>query len=166
MRPVNITSRKAYRGVNVVALWAYAEESGYSSGVWGTYKQWAEAGGQVRQGEKAAFVVFYKELAFAADPETGEAGPATRLFARATPVFAAEQVDGFMPSTFAAPPITITTPIEQAEAFVAATGAAIHHGRPGFLSSFNGQYPPAAARSFHRHQYERAGGILLFDPLS
>jgi antirestriction protein ArdC len=43
MRPVNITSRKAYRGVNVVALWAYAEESGYSSGVWGTYKQWAEA---------------------------------------------------------------------------------------------------------------------------
>jgi antirestriction protein ArdC len=28
----------------------------------------------------------------------------------------------------AAPPITVTTPIEQAEAFVAATGAAIHHG--------------------------------------
>jgi antirestriction protein ArdC len=166
MRPVNITSRKAYRGVNVVALWAYAEESGYSSGVWGTYKQWAEAGGQVRQGEKAAFVVFYKELAFAADPETGEAGPATRLFARATPVFAAEQVDGFMPSTFAAPPITITTSIEQAEAFVAATGAAIHHGRPGFLSSFNGQHPPAAARSLHRHQDEHAGGILLLHPVS
>ena len=27
MRPVNVASRKAYRGVNVVALWAYAEES-------------------------------------------------------------------------------------------------------------------------------------------
>jgi antirestriction protein ArdC len=77
-----------------VALWAYAEEFGYSSGVWGTYRQWAEAGAQVRQGEKAAFVVFYKELAFAADPETGDAETATRLFARATPVFAAEQVDG------------------------------------------------------------------------
>jgi antirestriction protein ArdC len=61
MRPVNIASKKAYRGVNVVALWAY------SSGVWGTYKQWAEAGAQVRRGEKAAFVVFYKEFAFAAD---------------------------------------------------------------------------------------------------
>ena len=68
MRPVNIASKKAYRGVNVVALWAYAEEFGYSSGTWGTYKQWAEAGAQVRKGEKAAYVVFYKELEFAADP--------------------------------------------------------------------------------------------------
>jgi N-terminal domain of anti-restriction factor ArdC len=67
MRPVNIASKKAYRGVNVVALWAYAEEFGYSSGTWGTYKQWSEAGAQVRKGEKAAFVVFYKELEFAAD---------------------------------------------------------------------------------------------------
>jgi len=43
MRPVNIASRKPYRGVNVVALWAYAEEAAYSSGVWGTYRQWSEA---------------------------------------------------------------------------------------------------------------------------
>ena len=88
MRPVNIASKKAYRGVNVVALWAYAEEFGYSSGTWGTYKQWTEAGAQVRKGEKAAFVVFYKELAFAADPEIGNAETATRLLARATPVSA------------------------------------------------------------------------------
>ena len=38
MRPANIASKKAYRGVNVVALWAYAEEFDYSSGTWGTYK--------------------------------------------------------------------------------------------------------------------------------
>jgi antirestriction protein ArdC len=44
MRPVNIASKKPYRGVNIVALWACAEESGYSSGIWGTYRQWAEAG--------------------------------------------------------------------------------------------------------------------------
>ena len=55
MRPVNIASKKAYRGVNIVALWAYAEEFGYSSGTWGTYKQWSEAGAQVRKGEKAAY---------------------------------------------------------------------------------------------------------------
>ena len=87
-----------------------------------------QAGAQVRKGEKAAFVVFYKELEVAADPETGDAGTATRLFARATPVFAAEQVNGFMPATIDTPPITVITPIEQAEAFVAATGATIHHG--------------------------------------
>ena len=38
MRPVNIASNTAYRGVNVVALWAYAEEFGYRLGTWGTYK--------------------------------------------------------------------------------------------------------------------------------
>ena len=67
MRPLNIASKKAYRGVNVVALWAYAETSGYSSGTWGTYRQWAETGAQVRKGEKAAYVVFYKELEIAAE---------------------------------------------------------------------------------------------------
>ncbi len=128
MRPVNVASKKTYRGINVVALWAYSEEFGYSSGVWGSYRQWAEAGGQVRKGEKAAFVVFYKELEFAAEPETGDAQTATRLFARATPVFAAEQVDGYQAPVSAAPPPAVVTPIEQAEAFVAATGAAIHHG--------------------------------------
>ena len=128
LRPVNIASKKPYRGVNVVALWAYAEEFGYSSGTWGSYKQWSAAGAQVRKGEKAAFVVFYKELEVAADPETGDAGTATRLFARATPVFAAEQVDGYQAPVIDAPPVTVIPPIEQAEAFVAAAGATIHHG--------------------------------------
>jgi antirestriction protein ArdC len=128
MRPVNIASKNAYRGVNVLALWATADERNFSAGVWGSYRQWAEAGAQVRKGEKAAFVVFYKDLAFAADPEINDAGTATRLFARATPVFAAEQVDGYQAPFSDAPPATVITPIEQAEAFVAATGASINHG--------------------------------------
>ena len=128
MRPVNIASKKAYRGINVLALWATADEKGFPAGVWGTYRQWGEAGAQVRKGEKAAFVVFYKELAVAADPETGDTEMATRLFARATPVFAAEQVDGYQAHVSDAAPMTVITPIEQGEAFVAATGAAIHHG--------------------------------------
>ena len=126
MRPVNVVSKKAYRGVNILALWATAEEKGYNSGTWGTYRQWAEIGAQVRKGEKAAFIVFYKELEYAA--ETGDAEMTTRLFARATPVFAAEQVDGYQAPALDAPPATIITPIEQAEAFVAATGASISHG--------------------------------------
>ena len=127
MRPVNIATKKAYRGINVLALWATADERDFSAGVWGSYRQWAEAGAQVCKGEKAAIVVFYKELQFAADPETGDAETATRLFARATPVFAAEQVVDFTPPTIDAP-ATIITPIKQAEAFVAATGASINHG--------------------------------------
>jgi hypothetical protein len=39
VRPVNVASRKRYRGVNVVALCAAAEETGCASGPWGTYRQ-------------------------------------------------------------------------------------------------------------------------------
>jgi antirestriction protein ArdC len=126
MRPVNIASKKAYRGVNVLTLWATADEKGYSAGVWGTYKQWGEAGAQVRKGEKSAYIVFYKEITVAsADSDSDDTD--TRLFARATPVFAAEQVDGWIAPTLDAP-ATVITPIEQAEAFVAATGASVAHG--------------------------------------
>jgi antirestriction protein ArdC len=48
MWPVNIASKKAYRGVNVLALWATADEKGFSAGVWGSYRQWAEARAQIR----------------------------------------------------------------------------------------------------------------------
>ena len=123
-RPVNIASKKPYRGVNVLALWATAEEKAYTSGVWGTYRQWSEAGAQVRNGEKSAHIVFYKEITVV-DGNSEETD--TRLFARATPVFAAEQVDGWTPPTIDAP-ATVITPIEQAETFVTATGAAIIHG--------------------------------------
>lgn len=123
--PTNIASKKAYRGVNILALWAAAEHRGFSSGVWGTYKQWAEAGAQVRRGEKSSYVVFYKELEYASAEDGTDGETETRLFARATPVFAAEQVDGF--DAPAAPGAEIE-PIAAADAFVKATGAVIRHG--------------------------------------
>src|SRR5271165_2474183 len=127
MRPANIASKKAYRGVNILALWAAADAKGYESGTWGTYKQWTEAGAQVRKGEKASHVVFYKEITVAADEDSDDE-TGTRLFARATPVFAAEQVEGYAASAPPEPPANPAEPIERAEAFVAATGAVIHHG--------------------------------------
>ena len=126
MRPVNISSKKAYRGVNILTLWATADEKGYASGTWGTYKQWAEAGAQVKKGEKAAYIVFYKEFAVEGDEGSDEAE--TRLMARATPVFAAEQVDGYVIPALPETSGTLVEPIEKAEAFIAATGANIVHG--------------------------------------
>ncbi len=61
-RPTNIDTGNSYRGVNVVALWASAQMRGYSNGIWGTYRQWANQECQVRKGEKASLIVFYKEL--------------------------------------------------------------------------------------------------------
>jgi antirestriction protein ArdC len=122
MRPVNIASKNANRGI--LTLWAAADALGYSSGTWGTYKQWIEAGAQVKKGEKASYVVFYKEITVASDNSDDAE---TRLFARATPVFTAEQVDGFEAPVIETP-VTVVLPIEQAETFVACTGATVHHG--------------------------------------
>ena len=60
--PVNVASKAAYRGVNTLALWAASHCAGYNSGIWGTYRQWAERGAQVRKGERGHCVVFWKML--------------------------------------------------------------------------------------------------------
>jgi len=65
--PRNYVTKKAYRGVNVLLLHAMAYESPF----WMTYKQAAELGGNVRKGEKACPVVFWKQLELE-DKETGE----------------------------------------------------------------------------------------------
>ncbi|WP_342760629.1 ArdC family protein [Bradyrhizobium sp. CSA207] len=60
--PVNIASGNKYRGVNVLGLWVEAQVNGYGSHLWGTYRQWTEKGASVRKGQKASYVVFYKEI--------------------------------------------------------------------------------------------------------
>ncbi|ABF54369.1 ArdC family protein [Sphingopyxis alaskensis] len=98
-RPQNVISRRKYRGVNVLALWIAAEASAYSSGLWGTYRQWASLGAQVRKGERGTTVVFWKQAASRADDDhdDGEAGSG-RMFARAFTVFNLAQVDGYEPA--------------------------------------------------------------------
>jgi antirestriction protein ArdC len=60
--PFGVCSDKAYRGINVLALWVAAHRAGYTGGIWGTYRQWAERGCQVRRGERATTVVFWKQM--------------------------------------------------------------------------------------------------------
>jgi len=81
-RPENFSSHKRYRGVNVLALWAAAQASGYASGLWGTYRQWLAADAQVRKGERGTTVVFWKQAASNADQDDGDQRPG-RMFARA-----------------------------------------------------------------------------------
>lgn len=113
--PINAASKKAYRGINVLVLWATAQEKGYKSGLWATYKQWQEMGAQVRKGEKSANVVFWKffESENEIDPETLK--PKRIPMARDYWVFNAEQVDGFTATEETKP--TEEQRIESAEAF-------------------------------------------------
>jgi antirestriction protein ArdC len=128
---MNAATDKAYRGVNIVALWVDAMSKRYISGYWASYKQWQTLGAQVRKGERGSTIVFYKPLD---QPELGvqNAAPGEeqkdgfRFVARASHVFNAEQVDGWTP------PVPETKSIvqinEEVAAFIEAIGADVRHG--------------------------------------
>lgn len=119
-RPTNAHSKQRYRGINVITLWATADSANYRSGIFATYKQWQEIGAQVRKGEKAAPIVFYKSLEVAddnaGDGDSAESGTKTIRMARGYWVFNADQVDGYtLPDI---PTVDLTTRIEHVEQFV------------------------------------------------
>jgi antirestriction protein ArdC len=128
--PINASSKKPYRGINTVCLWATAEAKGYGSGEWATYQQWQERGAQVRRGEKSTTVVLWKFASGTTENQDGEGDqPATGsrlLFTRGYSVFNAAQVDGYSPK--AEPDATIPERIERAEAWFQGIGADVRNG--------------------------------------
>ena len=126
--PTNAATGNDYRGVNILSLWVTALERGYDSGVFATYKQWAALGAQVRKGESAAPIVFYRELERTKDKPgaTDKDAIETIRMARGYWVFGAEQVEGYTLPT-ALPPNPIDR-VTAADAYVAATRARISIG--------------------------------------
>jgi antirestriction protein ArdC len=145
-RPRNVASRNPYHGINVPALWAAASDKGYQSGWWGSYKQWQEVGAQVRKGEKASPIVFWKKIKKAlTDEATGETVIGTFPLARPWSVFNAEQQDGW---TEPEPPASENPArvIEHVRQFVESTLAEIRHGG-------------------ERAYYNRAGDFIQMPPM-
>jgi antirestriction protein ArdC len=120
----------AYRGVNVLMLWAAAMEKGYSCPLWLTYKQAAEIGGQVRKGEKGSLVVYANRFTKTETDDTGADVEVEIPFMKGYTVFNAEQIDG-LPAHFYAtvPPLNSDIePLDAVESFFASTKASIQHG--------------------------------------
>jgi antirestriction protein ArdC len=126
--PINVASKKPYRGINTVCLWATAQAKGYERGEWATYQQWQERGGQVRKGEKATTVVFWKFANESAESQDDNESPKSSrlLFTRGYSVFNAAQVDGYTPTADADVPMPER--IAHAETFFGAIGANVRHG--------------------------------------
>lgn len=126
--PVNFMSRKPYRGINTLCLWAASQAKGYESGEWGTYKQFQERGAQVRRGEKSTTVCFWKwsnTTTETQDEEETKTG-SRLLFTKGYSVFNAQQVDGYTP--IAEPDMPMPERIERAEQFFRTIGADLRHG--------------------------------------
>lgn len=164
--PRNAITRRAYSGANVMLLWLSAENNGYSSQRWLTYKQAQEAGGNVRKGEKATSICYAST--YEKENEKGE--KAFIPFLKAFAVFALEQCEGL--EHLQEKPLTVNPSQRDADcdAFLTSTGADIRHGesrayyaaKPDFImlppydtfSSSNGYYATALHELVHWSGHE------------
>jgi antirestriction protein ArdC len=127
--PINAVSKRPYRGVNVLILWAAALDKGYAGGSWATYEQWKQVGAQVRKGEKSTTVVLWKPTESKAK-ETEDDSIATRdkrggLLARGFSVFNLAQVDGYQ--AVRTPKLFENIRIRAAEKVLLGAGADVRH---------------------------------------
>lgn len=167
-RPTNVASGKRYRGINTVALWAAGFAGGYADGLWGTYKQWQEAGAQVREGERSTAVVLWREVQAprSADNEVEADDGHRRMFARTFSVFNLEQVGGFErpPS----PALPESARLAHAEAFISNLGIKTEFGGSEayyrlsadtvFMPDFASFHDPASFYSVWLHENGHASG--------
>lgn len=149
--PVNAATGHRYRGVNTLVLGMSPLAFGSGDPRWCSYKQAAARGWQVRKGEKATPVYFYKPLEVEdKDAKAGEGEtkriPMLRVFA----VFHASQIDGvpeFIPPSARK---TVARRIEDVDLIMKVSGVPLRIGGDrAFYSPATDhiQLPPDAA--FH-----------------
>lgn len=123
-KPENALTHVEYHGINVLVLWAKAWREHFPTGYWASYRQWQRIGAQVRSGERATPIVFYKRI----DDAPADAEPsAIRLVARASGVFNAAQVRDWIAPEDRHPKGDAEIAADVA-AFLGATGAQIEWG--------------------------------------
>jgi antirestriction protein ArdC len=121
---------QAYKGINILMLWASAELQGFACPFWLTFQQARELGGHVRKGEHGSPVVFASTFKKKDSTDDGLEVEAEIPFLKEYTVFNAEQCEG-LPQHFTAPaepPKETLQRIEHAEAFFANTKADIRYG--------------------------------------
>ena len=92
--PVNFKTGKAYRGANVLLLWATAFENNYATNLWLTFNQAKELGGHVKKGEKSTMGVFWGSRDVESEDGDGNVEAHRSAFARAFNVFNLDQIEG------------------------------------------------------------------------
>lgn len=95
--PANALSHRPYRGINVLLLWAAAQQREFATGRWATFQQWLAAGARVRKGEKATSVVLWKPRRPTDDAEASNdehEGSYSAVLARTFHLFNSDQVEG------------------------------------------------------------------------
>lgn len=89
--PRSMSSGDAYRGINVWLLALTAEDQGYTSQWWGTFKRIKDLGGHLRKGSKGTKVVYWKAVV-TPNPDNPDE-PHTYMHPYVSTVFSADQCD-------------------------------------------------------------------------
>ena len=156
---LSLSTKRAYRGVNQMLMNFTAGAAGYESPWWGTYKQIAAQGGQIRKGEKGTYVVYFTmlEKSDQNDPDATKKIPMLKGFT----VFNAEQADweNGAPEYEKPEPRSEFDSITEAEAvvarYVSEGGPSLHHGgdRAYYSPSLDEVHVPAALKFIGNAEY-------------
>jgi len=134
--PMNVVSKKLYRGINPLLLQLAAQRRNFTSKWWGTYQQWAGIGCQVMKrpadvqpGAWGTKVIFWKPIKTTKKDAKGEEKDSTFPLMREYTVFCADQVEGDAIEHYRthAPTTTSVIDFEPAERVIQATYADIRH---------------------------------------
>lgn len=114
--PANATTGKAYSGINIPLLWMAAEERGFSSDRWLTFRQAHLAGGNVRTGETCSVAVIFKPFEVQAEDDQGikltdkDGKPVmeSRTMLRPLQLFNTQQCDGLPADLYDDPSVFLT----------------------------------------------------------
>ena len=139
--PYNPTTGNPYHGMNAVWLMSCAENRGYTDARWMTYRQAQAADAQVRKGEKATAIQFWKWQGLepvrdpSGKPVLDQEGNQVRQMVRyerprvwSAAVFNAEQIEGLPPAPNR-PALAEWERHERAETILTRFGATIRHVR-------------------------------------
>jgi antirestriction protein ArdC len=130
MAPVNAVTGKTYRGINTVILGMDPRAFETADPRWCSFNQAKDKGWNVRKGEKATTIVFFKKLTVEDEKaaERGEDGTKQVAMLRAYPVFHASQIDGIPPRIAPTPDEAPWTKPEAAQIILTNSRAVIRTG--------------------------------------
>lgn len=121
--PCNAVTGKPYRGINVFTLWMRALELGVDNDMrFLTFKQAQDAGGNVKKGEKAAYIMFFKPLEIEQDNGDVKKIPMMKTYA----VFHVSQCENL--GDLAAVSDEPCTLPEDCDEFISTLGMNVRHG--------------------------------------
>jgi antirestriction protein ArdC len=126
--PVNAATGHRYRGVNLFVLGISPLAFASGDPRWCSYRQALARGWQVRRGEKATPVYFYKPIEIADKTSEGEGETRRVPILRVFSVFHASQIDGIAALAPAGATKTVIERVEDAEIILKASGVSVRIG--------------------------------------